>query len=88
MRSPTHQLPKKAREFLMDWRAMGSRAGGDLHTSNDYPRVLQARGLLERRGAGYFGHTHCITMTPKGEALGMTMLVERLLVRPFEVSHE
>ena len=76
------RLPTSARRWLMGKCALGSV--GELHTSEDYPRVLEARGLLVRHGRGMLGHAHHLTITDEGNEVGTRLLIERLLCRPWD----
>lgn len=74
------RLPKTAKSWLMK-----HYTGGQLHTSEDYPRVLEAQGFVERVGPGVLGHTHCLQLTSAGKAESERLLISRLLCRPWGV---
>jgi hypothetical protein len=73
------RLPKNARQWLMRHGNYG--ATPSLHCSDDYPRVLEARGLVVRKGRGMLGHAHELEITEAGAAVATRLLIERLLGR-------
>lgn len=73
------RLPKQAHKWLMDTCSHG--CVGEIHTSDDYPRVLEARGLVVRHGRGMLGHLHRLEVTPEGNELANRLLISRLLCR-------
>jgi hypothetical protein len=63
------KLGKRERAWMLRHATMG-----ELHTSEDYPRKLEALGLIVRRSEGasgiaYFAHEHVLTPTPLFEAV-------------------
>ena len=76
-------LRKSAKAWLMHHGTSGMFAS--LHTSDDYPRELEARGMLVRKGRGMLGHAHELELTREGADEVERLLTSRLLCRAFEV---
>lgn len=86
---------------VLDDRRFGKRArdwmvrhcpwpGTTMFTSDDYPRVLEALGLIERRGSGerMIGHTHELLVTPLGGAVAFKLVVYALAEMTHEQQHD
>jgi hypothetical protein len=64
------------------------RSGGiphQTHTSSDYPRELEAKGLITRRGPGMLGHLHVLEGTEAGRAYDLELMDAELAKLPQEV---
>ena len=52
------------------------------HMSDDYPRELEAKGLVTREGPGMLGHLHVLRGTEAGRAYDLALLDTELAKLP------
>lgn len=64
---------KKLRPSTIAWLVRHGGIPYCTHTSDDYPRELEARGLITREGPGMLGHLHVLHGTDAGRALDLEL---------------